>query len=192
MATTKPKAMNVIKTHIDGVLILEPHIFKDKRGFFYESYSEKTFKDAGITDTFIQDNHVKSGKGVLRGLHYQAPPRAQAKLVRVIRGAIYDVCVDLRHGSPTFGEYVGIDLDADNKRMVYVPTGFAHGYLTLENDTEVLYKVSDTYAPETERGVLWNDEHLAIKWPKLDTEFEISEKDLKLPLFSELSGKEFK
>lgn len=176
--------MKVSKTEIPDILILESKVFSDDRGSFFESYNQKMFKDLGIAGNFPQDNHVLSSCGVVRGLHYQIAPHAQAKLVRVIRGSVCDVAVDIRKGSPTFGRHVAVILKAEEKKILYVPTGFAHGYLALEDHTEVLYKVSDFYSPEHERGVLWNDPALKIKWPKVNAEYKISERDLKLPALS--------
>ncbi|HOW88168.1 MAG TPA: dTDP-4-dehydrorhamnose 3,5-epimerase [Candidatus Omnitrophota bacterium] len=173
--------MNFIKTEIDGVIAIEPKIFNDPRGFFYESYRKKLFAEHGIKDDFVQDNISSSARGVLRGLHYQIAPRAQAKLMRVLRGSVYDVVVDIRPRSGTFGKFVAMTLSAENKKMLYVPKGFAHGFCVLEDGTEFLYKVSDYYSPEHERGILWNDPALAIPWPKLDHPFILSEKDKKYP-----------
>jgi len=178
--------MKVEKADIPDVLIVEPKVHEDERGFFYESYNKEVFSKHGIPHEFVQDNHVRSSKGVLRGLHYQIVPKAQAKLIRVIKGAIYDVAVDIRKNSPTFGRYVGISLDAKSRKMIYVPEGFAHGYCTLEDGTEALYKVTDVYSPADERGLIWNDAEIAIKWPKLDVDYSISEKDKKWPTLKDL------
>jgi len=174
--------MNFIHTDIDGVIVIEPKVFKDTRGFFYESYHKKLFAANGIKDSFVQDNLSSSARGVLRGLHYQTAPRAQAKLVRVLQGAVYDVAVDIRPRSDTFGKFFAITLSAENSKMLYIPEGFAHGFCALEEGTEFLYKVSDYYSPEHERGILWSDPGLAIPWPKLDIPFILSEKDQKYPL----------
>ena len=174
--------MNFIKTPIDGVIVIEPKVFSDPRGFFYESYRKELFAKNGIPDDFVQDNVSASAKGVLRGLHYQIAPRAQAKLMRVLRGSVFDVAVDLRPKSKTFGKLFSILLSAENRKMLYIPQGFAHGFCVLEDGTEFMYKVSDYYSPEHERGVLWSDPGLAIPWPKLDREFILSEKDKKYPL----------
>jgi dTDP-4-dehydrorhamnose 3,5-epimerase len=173
--------MNFIKTDIDGVIVIEPKVLGDARGFFYESYRKELFTRNGIPDDFVQDNVSSSVLGVLRGLHYQLAPRAQAKLMRVLRGSVYDVAVDIRSGSKTFGKFFSITLSAENKKMLYIPKGFAHGFCVLEEGTEFMYKVSDYYSPEHERGVLWSDPGLAIPWPKLDREFILSEKDRKYP-----------
>lgn len=158
--------MNVIDTAIPDVKIFEPKIFGDERGFFYESFNKKIFEDAtGLKVDFVQDNHSKSSRGVLRGLHYQLPPMAQGKLVRVAQGEVYDVAVDIRHSSPTFGKWIGVHLSADNKRQLWVPEGFAHGFLTLSESAEFLYKTTNYYAPATEGAILWNDKSLNIEWP---------------------------
>lgn len=157
--------MNVISTEIPDVLIIEPRIFGDDRGFFFESYNQQAFADkAGIEASFVQDNHSRSCRNVLRGLHYQIQ-HAQGKLVRAIVGEVYDVAVDLRQSSPTFGQWVGCYLSQDNKRQLWVPTGFAHGFLVMSEVAEVLYKTTDYYAPQHERCIVWNDSDLAIAWP---------------------------
>lgn len=152
------------QTSLDGVLLIEPQYFKDPRGFFVESYNKNDFSHAGITDEFVQDNHSKSQKGVLRGLHYQYP-HAQGKLVRVLKGSIYDVAVDIRIGSPTFGEHFAVTLTEEHPAMLFVPTGFAHGFLVLQDNTEVMYKVTDFYYPAGDAGLHWNDPKLSIPWP---------------------------
>jgi len=156
--------VNVIETALPGVLLIEPRVFGDDRGFFYESWNAQRFADAGLDLAFVQDNHSKSAKGVLRGLHYQNPD-PQGKLVRVVAGAVYDVAVDLRRSSPTFGRWVGYELSAANKRMLWVPPGFAHGFLSLEDGTEFLYKCTAFYAPANEHSLLWNDPAVGIDWP---------------------------
>jgi dTDP-4-dehydrorhamnose 3,5-epimerase len=177
--------MQVIPTEIPDVRILVPKQFKDHRGFFSEVYSTNLLNDAGIDATFVQDNHSLSvEKGVLRGLHYQVPPMAQDKLIRVVRGAIVDVAVDIRRGSPTFGRHVSALVSADNWRQVFVPTGFAHGFVTLEPNTEVLYKVSAFYSPQHERGIRWNDPALGIDWGIADGEAVLSTRDLHHPLLA--------
>ncbi|MBU9889516.1 MAG: dTDP-4-dehydrorhamnose 3,5-epimerase [Candidatus Omnitrophica bacterium] len=178
--------MKFSTTDINGVVIVEPDVFPDGRGFFYESYRKELFAAHGIPDEFVQDNISASAKGVLRGLHYQAEPKAQAKLVRVLRGSVFDVGVDLRPGSPTYGKHFAVVLSAENRRMLYVPKGFAHGFCVLEDGTEFLYKVSDYYSPAHERGVLWNDPALAIPWPPTDRPFILSEKDKRYPLLRDL------
>ncbi|MGC8780156.1 MAG: dTDP-4-dehydrorhamnose 3,5-epimerase [Anaerolineae bacterium] len=157
--------MQVETTALPGVLIITPRVFVDPRGFFYESYNQETFRRHGIETVFVQDNHSKSVRGTLRGLHFQLPPAAQVKLVRVVRGAIWDVAVDIRRGSPTFGRWVGVELSASNYRQLYVPIGFAHGFCVLSDEAEVLYKTSHVYDPDRERGIAWNDPALGIAWP---------------------------
>lgn len=157
--------MNAIETALAGVLILEPRVFGDDRGFFYESYNRKVLAEkAGITQDFVQDNHSRSARNVLRGLHYQIR-QPQGKLVRVIAGEVFDVAVDVRRSSPTFGKWTGVSLSADNKRMLWIPAGFAHGFLVLSDYAEFLYKTTDYWAPEHERSIAWNDPELAIDWP---------------------------
>lgn len=168
--------MNIIPTEIPDVLITEPRVFEDDRGFFFESYNERTFiEKSGITTHFVQDNHSRSTQNVLRGLHYQIQ-QPQGKLVRVIVGSVFDVAVDLRKSSPTFGQWVGTLLSAENKRQLWVPAGFAHGFGVVSDVAEVLYKTTDYYAPQHERCVLWNDPDLAIAWP-LTAEPIVSTKD---------------
>ena len=158
--------MNIIKTAIPEVLIIEPRVFGDDRGFFFESFNQRQFEQAiGRSVNFVQDNHSRSAKGVLRGLHYQIK-QPQGKLVRCSQGAVYDVAVDLRQDSPTFGEWVGVELSADNKRQLWVPEGFAHGFVVLSDTAEFLYKTTDYYAPEFERCIIWNDPTIGIKWPQ--------------------------
>ncbi len=156
--------MNIIPTRIPDVLIIEPKVYGDERGFFYESYNRRVMTEAGIPDDFVQDNHSRSARGVLRGLHYQIR-HTQGKLVRVIAGSVYDVAVDLRKSSPYFGKWVGMDLSADNKRMAWIPPGFAHGFVVTSDTAEFLYKTTDYWAPEFERSLLWNDPALGIDWP---------------------------
>ena len=157
--------MNVIPTAIPEVLILEPKVFGDERGFFYESFNEKTFQQVtGVKASFLQDNHSRSANGVLRGLHYQIE-QAQGKLVRVVKGAVFDVAVEIRKNSSTFGKWVGVELTAENFKQLWIPPGFAHGFLVLENNTEFLYKTTDYYAPAHERCIAWNDQQLNIQWP---------------------------
>ncbi len=168
-----------IDTTIADLYIIEPKVYGDERGFFLESYSHRDFVEIGIPEIFVQDNHSKSNKGVLRGIHFQKK-HMQDKLVRVINGSIYDVAVDLRKGSETFGHWFGIELSATNKTMLYVPQGFGHGFLSLEDNTEVIYKVTDYYSPENESGIIFNDKRIGIKWPIDDTEIILSDKDKKL------------
>ena len=157
--------MNVTPTAIPEVLIIEPKVFGDARGFFYESFNQKAFNEATGTDyQFVQDNHSRSGKGVLRGLHYQVQ-NAQGKLVRVARGRVFDVAVDVRKGSPTFGQWAGVELSEDNQRQFWVPAGFAHGFVVLSDTADFLYKTTDYYAPAHERCIAWNDPDVGIDWP---------------------------
>jgi dTDP-4-dehydrorhamnose 3,5-epimerase len=172
--------MKKIETAIEGVILIEPGVYKDERGFFFESYHQTKFSELGITDQFVQDNHSKSVKGTLRGLHYQIE-RPQAKLCRVIQGEVLDVAVDIRRGSPWFGKFVSTILSAENKQQIYIPEGFAHGYLVLSETAEFLYKCNNFYYPEYERGVLWNDSEIGIDWNIEDP--MLSAKDKKhLPL----------
>ncbi|MBN6046134.1 dTDP-4-dehydrorhamnose 3,5-epimerase [Citrobacter sp. ku-bf4] len=158
--------MNVIKTEIPDVLIFEPKVFGDDRGFFFESFSQKVFENAiGYRVNFVQDNHSKSKQGVLRGLHFQMPPHEQGKLVRCIAGEVFDVAVDIRKNSTTFGKWVSAHLSAENKRQLWIPEGFAHGFLVLSENAEFLYKTTNYYAPQSEGSIIWNDPDLNIKWP---------------------------
>jgi len=175
--------MNVINTAIRDIKIIEPKVFGDERGFFYESYNKRLFEEkAGISREFVQDNHSRSNRGVLRGLHYQIL-QPQGKLVRVTTGEVFDVAVDIRKSSATFGRWVGVTLSAANRRQLWIPEGFAHGFLVLADNTEFLYKTTDYYAPEFERCIYWNDAVLAIDWPCSDAPL-VSEKDAKGALFS--------
>lgn len=168
---------------IPDVILLEPRVFGDDRGFFFESYNHQAFREAtGVDSDFVQDNHSRSVKGVLRGLHYQLPPKAQGKLVRVTVGEVFDVAVDIRPGSATFGKWVGEILSAENKQQMWIPPGFAHGFLTLSETAEFLYKTTDFYAPDCERCIIWNDPHLAIRWP-LQGNPVLAEKDAQGALF---------
>ncbi|EEX6990127.1 dTDP-4-dehydrorhamnose 3,5-epimerase, partial [Escherichia coli O157] len=158
--------MNVIKTEIPDVLIFEPKVFGDERGFFMESFNQKVFEEAvGRKVEFVQDNHSKSSRGVLRGLHYQKAPYAQAKLVRCVVGEVFDVAVDIRESSKTFGKWVGINLSAENKRQLWIPEGFAHGFLVLSDTAEFVYKTNNYYSKEHEAGLLWSDTRIGIAWP---------------------------
>ena len=159
--------MRVIATELPGVLIVEPQVFEDQRGFFFESYNLARYAEHGIDVAFVQDNHSRSARGALRGLHYQAPP-GQAKLVRVVAGEVFDVAVDIRWGSPTYGRWVGVTLSAENHRQLYVPAGFAHGFCVTSESADFLYKVTSYYAPAEERGIAWDDPALAIEWPVQD------------------------
>ena len=158
--------MRFVECDIPGPLIIEPKVFGDDRGFFLESWNRAAFADAGLDVTFVQDNHSRSSRGVLRGLHYQQAPHAQGKLVRCVAGAVWDVAVDLRQSSPTFGQSVGVELSAGNRRQLWIPAGFAHGFLTLSESAEFLYKTTDYYAPAAEVCLRWNDPVLAIAWPE--------------------------
>lgn len=171
---------------IPEVLLLRPRRFEDERGFFSETYQRDRFREAGIRCEFVQDNHARSAAaGTVRGLHYQVAPAAQDKLIRVVRGAIFDVVLDLRRGAPSFGRHVSAELSAGNWAQLFIPRGFAHGYCTLEPGTEVVYKVSTPYAPEHERGILWDDPALEIDWPQIADPGLLSEKDRRLPTFGE-------
>ena len=170
---------------IAGVLLIRPRKFNDSRGFFMETWVEPAFEKLGVTARFVQDNHSLSrARGTVRGLHFQAPPRAQAKLVRVVRGSIFDVAVDIRRGSPTFGRWCGATLSAENAEQLFMPAGFAHGFCTLEPDTEVVYKVDAVYAPDLDMGLLWSDPRLAIDWPVPRGDILVSDKDAKQPDFA--------
>jgi dTDP-4-dehydrorhamnose 3,5-epimerase len=173
--------MNFIETPIKGLIIIEPKIWKDGRGYFYESYNKKLFAAAGIDAEFVQDNQSFSQKGTLRGLHAQSEPFAQGKLVRVTRGSVLDVAVDFRTESPTYGEHVAVELSEHNQKMFYIPPGFLHGFLTLEDNTTFMYKVTNFYDKASEIGLLWNDPELAIDWGVNESEVILSEKDQALP-----------
>ena len=176
--------MNIIKTDIPDVFIIEPKVFGDARGFFYESFNQKVWQEkTGLTTTFVQDNHSRSEKNVLRGLHYQIQ-QPQGKLVRVVRGTVFDVAVDLRQSSPNFGRWLGVELSEDNHRQLWIPEGFAHGFLVLSDAAEFLYKTTDYWAPQYEITIIWNDPDLAIAWPLQDTP-TLSAKDAKGAPFKE-------
>lgn len=178
---------NFIKTDIDGVIIVETKVFGDNRGYFMETYEERKFYEGGITVKFVQDNQSKSTKGVLRGLHFQKT-HPQAKLVRVIKGEVYDVAVDLRKDSPTYGKYVGAILSKENKKQFFIPRGFAHGFLVLSDEAEFCYKCDDFYHPEDEGGLMWNDPKIGIEWPLEGIDnINLSEKDTKNPNFGSFS-----
>ena len=180
--------MQIHPMSIAAVQVLTPKMHGDHRGFFSEVYNKKTLVEAGIDVEFVQDNHSLSAeKGTVRGLHFQAPPFAQDKLVRVVRGAVFDVAVDLRKGSATYGGHVGVVLSAEAWNQLFVPIGFAHGFMTLEADTEVVYKVSDYYAPDHDHGLLWNDPALGIRWPIAEEEAVLSDKDRVQPTLSEFA-----
>lgn len=168
--------MNIIDTKIEGLKIIEPQVFGDERGFFMESWNAASFKEAGLDVEFVQHNHSRSQKGVLRGMHFQNPD-PQGKLVRVVSGAVFDVAVDLRRSSATFGQWVGVELSGANKRMVWVPQGFAHGFLTLEDDTDFLYKCDAPYRPDSEHSLAWDDPDVGIEWPLDGMEPVLSARD---------------
>lgn len=176
--------MKVTPTAIPDVLLIEPKVFGDARGFFFESFNQKSFNEAtGLDVNFVQDNHSRSSKGVLRGLHYQVQ-QPQGKLVRVVRGAVFDVAVDIRKGSPTFGRWVGAELSEDNHRQFWVPAGFAHGFLVLSESADFLYKTTDYYAPQFERCIAWNDPGVGVDWPDVGMAPALSAKDRDGPHFS--------
>lgn len=177
--------MKATETKIPGLLVIEPRVFGDERGFFFESFNEKAFAEVtGVAPSFVQDNHSKSAKGVLRGLHYQLPPKAQGKLVRVVQGEVFDVAVDIRKDSPTYGQWVAEILSADNKKQLWIPPGFAHGFLTLSDTVEFLYKTTDYWSPEHERAIRWNDATLKIDWPLNGLTPQLAAKDAAAVAFS--------
>ncbi len=175
--------MEIVKTKIPDLYIIKPRVFEDNRGYFFESYNKDAFLQSGIDQNFVQDNESKSSKGVLRGLHFQKTPFAQGKLVRVMQGAVLDVAVDLRKASPTYGEWVAVELNHDNKWMYWIPPGFAHGFVTLEDSTVFFYKCTNVYNKESEGSILWNDPDLNIDWKV--TNPILSEKDINSPLFKD-------
>jgi dTDP-4-dehydrorhamnose 3,5-epimerase len=175
--------MKVIETHIQGLFVIEPRVFEDARGYFFESFNQLNLEKAGIEYKFVQDNQSKSGFGVLRGLHYQLEPKAQTKLVRVLEGKIYDIAVDVRKGSPTFAQWFGLELSAENKKQLLIPKGFAHGFSVLSESATVFYKCDEFYAPEFDAGIIYNDPDLNIDWKIPAEKVNLSEKDGKLPLF---------
>ncbi len=178
--------MNVIRTAIPEVLIFEPKVFGDERGFFMESFNDRAFREAtGRDERFVQDNHSRSARGVLRGLHYQLPPHAQGKLVRVVNGTVFDVAVDMRRSSPTFGRWVSTELSETNRRQMWIPPGFAHGFLVLSESADFLYKTTDYYSPESEGSVRWDDPGLGIEWPDAGTSLQLSAKDKGAPILSQ-------
>jgi len=185
-------AYEVTATPIDGVLVLEPKVFGDDRGFFFESFNARDFEQAtGLKETFVQDNHSKSGKGVLRGMHYQVQ-HAQGKLVRVTQGSVFDVAVDIRKGSPTFGKWYGRELSAENKKQMWIPAGLAHGFLVTSDSAEFLYKTTDYYHPEFERSLLWNDPEIGVEWPLhlLDAPPLLAAKDIAALTFAQSGFKD--
>jgi len=177
--------MKFVNTPIEGLVIIEPTVFEDDRGYFSESYNKKKFEKAIGNISFVQDNESKSSRGVLRGLHFQKPPYAQAKLVRCIEGKVLDIAVDIRDGSDTYGQNVSVELSGENKKQVFIPRGFAHGFLVLSNTAIVSYKVDNSYAPTYDAGIRWDDPTLNIQWGVNEREVLVSEKDAKLPFFSE-------
>ncbi len=178
--------MKIVDTAITDVKIIEPAVFGDERGFFFESFNQAKFNQAvGYDVAFVQDNHSRSAKGVLRGLHYQLPPHPQGKLVRCVVGEVFDVAVDIRKSSPSFGQWVGVHLSAENKRQLWIPPGFAHGFLTLSEYAEFLYKTTDYWAKDCEQAIIWNDPSIAIDWPAFDGQPLLSEKDRLAPKLSE-------
>ncbi len=177
--------MNFQSTEINDVLIIDPVVYADDRGFFMETFNEKKYYEAGLDKHFVQDNMSRSKKGALRGLHYQLNPHAQGKLVRVTRGAVFDVAVDLRIKSPTFGRWIGMELSEVNKRMLYIPPGFAHGFYVLSDIADFVYKCTALYAPQAERGILWNDRQIGIRWPLDGKKPVLSEKDKRFPGLAE-------
>ena len=180
--------MKFLKTDITGVVIIEPTVFSDNRGYFLESFNKKNFEDKIGKIDFVQDNESKSSRGVLRGLHFQTPPFAQAKLVRCIKGSVLDVVVDIRKGSPTYGKHISIELSEDNKKQLYIQRGFAHGFAVLSESAIFAYKVDNIYAPECDAGILWNSPELKIQWGVNTDDLLISKKDSKLPSFSEFKS----
>ena len=175
--------IEVKDTPIAGLKVIVPRVFRDDRGQFIQTYHRDIYKSAGITDDFVQDNQAISRRGVLRGLHYQVGPYAQSKLVRITRGSVFDVAVDIRPGSSTYGEWYGMELSGENNLQLYIPSGFAHGYIALEDDTCFCYKCGALYAPEYEGGIRYDDPHIGIDWPELDTPFIVSDRDLGLAKF---------
>ena len=178
--------MNIIETKLPGLLIIDPLVFGDERGYFFESFNQKIFEAAGLETSFVQDNESKSTKGVLRGLHFQEPPYDQGKLVRVVSGAVMDVSVDIRKDSPTYGMWEALELSAQNKRMLWIPPGFAHGFVTLEDETIFFYKCTRLYDRESENSIIWNDPDLGIEW-EIDDPI-VSEKDQHAPSFKDLKS----
>jgi dTDP-4-dehydrorhamnose 3,5-epimerase len=180
--------MPFLQTEIEGLLVFEPRLFEDERGYFYESFNQQEFhKATGINLPFVQDNHSFSKYGVLRGLHFQNPPHDQAKLIKVVKGEIYDVAVDIRKSSPTFGKWLGFHLSADNKKQLYLPKGFAHGFVVLSEVAEVLYKCDNFYSPQFEGGIIYNDTQLNIDWLVSEDKLIVSDKDLKLKSLKEIT-----
>ena len=182
------QVMNIVPTNLTGVCVLEPHVYCDTRGFFMETFSKRHWLSSGLPDAeFVQDNHSKSAKGVLRGIHFQNP-MSQGKLVRVISGAVFDAVVDTRKGSPSFGQSFALELSEVNKMQLWVPAGLAHGFLALEDDTEFLFRCTNYYEPEYDHCLLWSDPALGIQWPRLDVDFQVSEKYMQGNLLSDVSS----
>lgn len=180
-----------VSTPVEGLYVIEPTVFEDSRGFFMESWNKKAFEEIGFHLNFVQDNHSKSRKGALRGLHFQIK-HPQGKLVRVVKGAVFDIAVDLRKGSPTFGKWYGIILSEENKKMLYIPEGFAHGFLVLTKEADFLYKATEYYYPEYDAGIVWDDPDIGIEWPLKEFGIEypiLSEKDKSLPKLRDIAGK---
>ncbi len=180
--------MNIIQTNLPGVVLVEPKVFSDARGYFYESYHAQKFADAGIVARFVQDNQARSARGTLRGMHYQLA-QPQAKLCRVTQGEVFDVAVDIRHGSPTFGQWAGALLSEENKRQIFVPRGFAHGYVVLSESADFLYKCDDFYKPDDQFGIAWNDAQIGIEWPLQGFDFAaltLAEKDRLAPMLADV------
>jgi dTDP-4-dehydrorhamnose 3,5-epimerase len=183
--------MSIVKTELEGVYIIEPKVFGDARGYFFESYSkERFFQETGYDIDFVQDNESMSSYGVLRGLHFQKGEHAQSKLVRVVRGKVLDVAVDIRKGSPTFGKHVSVELSGDNHRQLFIPRGFAHGFVVLSDDVIFAYKCDNVYCKAAEKGMRFDDPALCIEWPDVGVPLVLSEKDRTLPLFSEIEPEE--
>ena len=178
--------MKVIDTEIEGLKIIEPDVFGDHRGWFCETYNAERYRKVGVDAVFVQDNESFSSKGVVRGLHWQAAPHTQAKLVRVIQGEVWDVAVDIRKGSKTFGKHVAVTLSAENRRQFFIPRGFAHGFIVLEDNTLFGYKCDNLYCPVAERGMLFNDPALGIKWPDVITPIVLSDKDMRFPKLADI------
>ena len=179
--------MNVIRTELEGLVVIEPRVFEDQRGYFMESFLDYKFRDMVSDTLFVQENESKSDYGVIRGLHFQMPPFAQAKLVRVVSGKVWDVAVDIRKGSPTYGQHVGVELSSENKRQVFIPKGFAHGFSVLSETAILQYKCDSYYKPESEKAIAWNDPTLNIEWKIPIENIILSEKDKRNPSFKEIS-----
>ena len=177
------------RTAIADVIVIDPKVIPDQRGFFMETYKRSDFTAVGITDVFVQCNHSKSAKGILRGLHYQKQPKAQGKLIRVLKGSIFDVAVDVRRDSPDYRRYIGVELSASEGNQLWIPCGFAHGFCTLEAETEVLYKVTAYYAPSADRSIVWNDPELNIAWPVDASAASLSDKDRAAPTLAQFEGR---